>query len=183
MSISIRCPCGKPLIVTDAAAGKRARCPACGQLFAVEVPHSDTRNRSKCPIAADPGDVSQPARRTSFGFGPWACLAAAAVGIPVLLIWLLPFDRGDARGPGDGLRGLEESFRTLTTALVGVAFRGILGLVAVALVFIAIVLGSMGYRRDSPRAWSIAALVAAAGWVLAGVILIRTVLLWFANHA
>lgn len=183
MSISIRCPCGKPLIVPDAAAGKHARCPSCGQSFAVEGPPSETRIGSECPIAADPGDVSQQVHRTSFGFGPWACLAAAAVCVPVLLIWLLPFDQENARGPGTGLRGLEGLLRTLTTALVAVVFRGILGLVAVALVFVAIVLGIMGYRRDSRRTWSIAALVAAAGWVAAGVLLIRIVLLWFAKHA
>ena len=78
---------------------------------------------------------------------------------------------------------MEEFSRVLPAVLLGVAFRGILGLVAVAFVFVALVLGIMGYRRDSRRTWSITALVIATGWVTAGVILIRTVLLWFANHA
>src|SRR5579871_1451574 len=90
MSISIRCPCGKPLVVPNAAAGKRARCPSCGQSFAVEGLHSDARNCSESAIAADSGDAGQQARRTSFGFGPWACVAATTVCIPFLLIWLLP---------------------------------------------------------------------------------------------
>ncbi len=41
MSISLRCECGKQLVVKDQLAGKRVKCPSCGSPITVE-PHATT---------------------------------------------------------------------------------------------------------------------------------------------
>lgn len=52
MPITFSCPCGKVLRAPDTAAGKRARCTACGEVLLVPGPEGEPADPSADPAAA-----------------------------------------------------------------------------------------------------------------------------------
>src|SRR5438477_7576680 len=69
MPISITCQCGKSLKVKDEWAGKKAKCPTCGNTFVVPVP---------AMAAAPAGRSAAPARAAGAAAG-WAPQRGRAV--------------------------------------------------------------------------------------------------------
>ena len=65
MAIRFPCPCGMPLRVDDAHAGKRAQCPACKAFSVVPRPAPDPAPVPATAEAPPPATAPRPARRPS----------------------------------------------------------------------------------------------------------------------
>ncbi len=59
MPIKVTCSCGKTLTAPDAAAGKRAKCPGCGQVITVPAPVQDAELVGAA-AASDPYGIAEP---------------------------------------------------------------------------------------------------------------------------
>jgi predicted RNA-binding Zn-ribbon protein involved in translation (DUF1610 family) len=59
MPIQVTCSCGKTLTAPDAAAGKRAKCPGCGQVITVPAPIQEAELLGAA-AAQDPYGVAEP---------------------------------------------------------------------------------------------------------------------------
>jgi membrane associated rhomboid family serine protease len=57
MAIEVKCSCGKTLLAPDNSAGKRGRCPACGNPLIVRAPQSREEPRIQ-PVASKPSQSS-----------------------------------------------------------------------------------------------------------------------------
>ena len=70
MSISLQCTCGKTLTVDDKYRGKKAKCPACGNVLLVEEPVEtavQAETPMKRPAAADEPETRTPVKRPEAG--------------------------------------------------------------------------------------------------------------------
>ena len=84
MAISIRCEnaaCRKPVRVKDASAGKRIKCPGCGQSMLVpahsgDSPPAGATQKSRLPVKTKPGVDSPGVHRPQRARWPWVAGAA-----------------------------------------------------------------------------------------------------------
>jgi hypothetical protein len=62
MAISFSCPCGKKLNVKDELAGKRGKCPACGELLTIPQPAKPAQEWSLAPLEDELKPVTPPTK-------------------------------------------------------------------------------------------------------------------------
>ena len=62
MPIKVSCSCGKTLTAPDAAAGKKAKCPACGQIVPVPAVVQEVVQEAEA-IGVEAQDRQTPLRR------------------------------------------------------------------------------------------------------------------------
>jgi hypothetical protein len=71
MSITLTCSCGRGLRIRDEQAGKRVRCPACGDVLATPVPSPGVATPIATPSGLPPrpkaGRYSERIRKLLFG--------------------------------------------------------------------------------------------------------------------
>ncbi len=68
MAISATCDCGKTVRAPDHAAGKKARCPACGNVLRIPMPHGS--NATPAPRTSQSAAHSTPATRAPTAAAP-----------------------------------------------------------------------------------------------------------------
>ena len=95
MTIQFTCGCGRTLQVGEEHAGRRAKCPACGQVVRIPAAEALPASDADLPLA-EPAERARFSTRTKIAF---AAGGAAVVALAVFLpLWLLR-DRG---GPEAG---------------------------------------------------------------------------------
>jgi WD40 repeat protein len=111
MPITIRCPCGKALKARDESAGKKVKCPGCGQ--AVLVPGPAEAVTAQPPPRRDPVPAPPPRQGRDAGAAPpgpqrqsvavrvlsalAGVLVLAVLGFVIWLVWLRHGASGDWR--------------------------------------------------------------------------------------
>ncbi len=94
MSIAVACACGKRFKAKDEYAGKRAKCPACGQPLTIpQPPPAKPATDDEIMALAEP-EVFQPAARASTTKKPTAAAAVASARVPPLSKSSRPASKG-----------------------------------------------------------------------------------------
>ncbi|MGB2975242.1 MAG: hypothetical protein WBD18_04280, partial [Phycisphaerae bacterium] len=95
MTIQFTCGCGRMLQVTEEHAGRRAKCPACGQAIQIPAAPPAPTLRAAAPAPEAPGEGR-------FSFHEKLAFAIAGGGILVLAVAIPLFLLRDRGGPMAG---------------------------------------------------------------------------------